>query len=306
MIVIRKLSLLLALSILISMLQMNVVQAANNKYIKIDVGQYHIVAIKEDGTVWSWGENQFGCLGDDTKTDRYVPKKVEGICDAVDVACGIGFTIVLKKDGTVWGWGSNYASQLGFDNNYICEPHTPMQLPNLHDIVQIDTNDMCTFALGKDGKTYTNCIEDNVPMSFFHKKPSESGALKDFKIFDSDRRIALGIKNDNTVWKWELSDADLYKGRVHYEDAEPTELKQFKGARDVAVTWDSFFIICADGSLVSYGNNVFGQLGNGFTSYTTVPYQIEGITDVKDVSALKNVYILHNDGTVSILYDLKK
>lgn len=304
----KKIALLLSFCILCSLFSFDVTFASENKYIKVEAGDNHIVAIKEDGTVWSWGDNMYGCLGDGTAKEKLVPTQAIGISDVIDIAAGSHFTIALKADGTVWGWGMNYENRLGIEGE---ETYVPVQIPNLHDIVVINADQLKTYALDKNGKVYINCNEDDCLFPYRKTSP-EKGNIKDFKIYASHYNIALGIKNDNTVWKWDIGND--YSQSL--EETNPEELKDFKGARDVAVGQDCFFIVCADGRLVSYGKNDLGLLGNGFNSNVIIPHKLEGIQNVKNVSAesvmismfsfKKSIYVLHNDRTVSILYDGKK
>ncbi|HPX11745.1 MAG TPA: hypothetical protein PKW20_05645, partial [Syntrophales bacterium] len=83
----------------------------------------HTVALKSDGTVWAWGFNADGQLGDGTDTDRWTPVQVKGpggagfLAGVKAVTTGACHTLALKEDGTVWAWGFNYYGQLG-DNSW--------------------------------------------------------------------------------------------------------------------------------------------------------------------------------------------
>ncbi|MCD4822962.1 MAG: hypothetical protein K8R11_13150, partial [Methanococcoides sp.] len=70
-------------------------------------GGYHTIALKTDGTVWAWGHNRFGQIGDGTTTYRSSPVQVAGLADVAAIAGGLLHTIALKTDGTVWAWGDN-------------------------------------------------------------------------------------------------------------------------------------------------------------------------------------------------------
>lgn len=83
----------------------------------------NIAIIKRDNTLWVWGNNESGELGDGTTSSSNLPTKL--LNDAIDVTCNSANTIVLKKDGTLWGCGSNACGELGlgsFDNN----PHVTL------------------------------------------------------------------------------------------------------------------------------------------------------------------------------------
>jgi alpha-tubulin suppressor-like RCC1 family protein len=77
----------------------------------------HTAAIRRDGTLWLWGENYRGCLGDNTKINKNSPVQVLGGGTWSYVSCGYQNTIAIKSDGTVWGWGRNDNGRLGIGNN---------------------------------------------------------------------------------------------------------------------------------------------------------------------------------------------
>ncbi len=69
--------------------------------VAVDAGYYHSLAFKSDGTVWAWGSNRFGPLGDGTYTDRYTPGQVSGLTSVTAIAAGFYQSLALKSDGTV-------------------------------------------------------------------------------------------------------------------------------------------------------------------------------------------------------------
>jgi len=73
----------------------------------------HSVAVKSDGSVWAWGYNASGQLGDGTTANRLIPVQVIGLFGVTAAASGLNHSIALKSDGTVWDWGSNSYGQLG-------------------------------------------------------------------------------------------------------------------------------------------------------------------------------------------------
>ena len=79
----------------------------------ISAGAFHCVVLKSDGTVYTWGRNDGGQLGDGTTTNRNTPVKVSGLTGVVVVAAGGGHSVALKSDGTVYTWGANVRGELG-------------------------------------------------------------------------------------------------------------------------------------------------------------------------------------------------
>ena len=79
----------------------------------IGAGDSHSLALASDGTVWAWGSNGSGHLGNGTTEDRPTPVQVMGLEDITAVAAGASHSLALASDGTVWAWGRNSLGQLG-------------------------------------------------------------------------------------------------------------------------------------------------------------------------------------------------
>jgi YD repeat-containing protein len=82
--------------------------------------------LKADGTVWTWGWNGFGQLGDGTNTDRPAPVRVAGLSNVVLMAARDYHVLVVKSDGSVWAWGSGGNGELG--NNRATDSNVPVQV----------------------------------------------------------------------------------------------------------------------------------------------------------------------------------
>ena len=81
--------------------------------IAIAAGGGFSLALRADGTVWSWGVNDKGQLGDGTKKPREKPVRVEGLNNIVAIAAGVTHVLALDVGGNVWAWGFNTTGQLG-------------------------------------------------------------------------------------------------------------------------------------------------------------------------------------------------
>jgi len=82
-------------------------------------GGYHSMALKNDGSVWSWGYNVVGQLGDWTTTDRAMPVQVQGLpTNIVAIAAGAYHSLALDGGGNLYGWGYNNEGELGLGNNF--------------------------------------------------------------------------------------------------------------------------------------------------------------------------------------------
>ena len=94
--------------------------------IAIASGTEHSLALKSDGTVWAWGNNMWGQLGDGTNTDRNAPVQVSNLSGVAALAGGASHSLALKNDGTMWAWGSNWNGGLG--NGTTTDSSVPVQV----------------------------------------------------------------------------------------------------------------------------------------------------------------------------------
>ncbi|HZH13537.1 MAG TPA: hypothetical protein VE057_04155 [Archangium sp.] len=118
----------------------------------IDAGRTYNLVVRADGTVWSWGHNWSGQLGDGTTANRPTPMQVPGLPEVAAVAGGDGHALALAKDGTVWAWGGNHFGALG-DGTRI-HRLTPAPVPQLDKVVAIAAGHYHSLAVRKDGTVW--------------------------------------------------------------------------------------------------------------------------------------------------------
>ena len=114
-------------------------------YTAIAGGEGHSLAIKTDGTLWAWGYNNTGQLGDGTKVDKNIPIKI-GSGYAM-IAAGRFYSLAIKTDGTLWAWGANDTGQLGDGTNV--NKNIPVQIGSGY--AAIAAGDGHSLAIKTDG-----------------------------------------------------------------------------------------------------------------------------------------------------------
>ncbi|MCI5146199.1 MAG: hypothetical protein D3923_11885, partial [Candidatus Electrothrix sp. AR3] len=80
---------------------------------RVAAGRAYTVVVKCDGSLWAWGDNYYGQLGDGTSVNKSSPVQIGAATDWQTVATGFDHTIALKKNGSLWAWGDNRYGQLG-------------------------------------------------------------------------------------------------------------------------------------------------------------------------------------------------
>jgi len=89
------------------------IKVDSNVWTSVSCGGSYTVAVKYDGTLWGWGSNDYGQVGDGTTTQRTAPVQIGSDTNWASVACGSAHTMAIKTTGTLWGWGSNAYGLVG-------------------------------------------------------------------------------------------------------------------------------------------------------------------------------------------------
>ena len=119
----------------------------------ISSGLRHCLALKSDGTVWAWGDNEWGQLGDGTNTSRYEPVQLKGLYGVIAIAAGHYHSLALKSDGTIWAWGDNESGELGTGNTE--NSYSPIQVQVLSGMTAIAAGEAHSLALKSDGTVWS-------------------------------------------------------------------------------------------------------------------------------------------------------
>jgi len=101
-------------------------------------GAEHVCAVDRNGGAWCWGRNTEGQLGDGIAGSRIKPVRVVGITDAIAIASGSHHSCAVMKGGTVSCWGDNHHLQLGPNSGTQPKHNTPVRVPGLSDVVQVE------------------------------------------------------------------------------------------------------------------------------------------------------------------------
>jgi uncharacterized repeat protein (TIGR01451 family) len=121
--------------------------AALASVVAVAAGDAHSLAARNDGTVWAWGSNRYGQLGDGTTAQRSAPVPVGGVSGVVSIAAGGNHSLAVSGDGTVWAWGYNYYGQVGDGAAGIELLPVPVVPPGSPDIV-ISKTHAGSFSIG--------------------------------------------------------------------------------------------------------------------------------------------------------------
>ena len=236
-------------------------------------GHFHSLALKNDGTVWAWGRNQYGQLGNGTTTNSNVPIQVSSLTSITAIAAGYDHSLALKNDGTVQAWGNGEEGQLGNGTN--TSSNVPVQVSSLTSITAIAGEEQDSLALKNDGTAWDwgyghdgqlgngANINSNVPV--------QVSSLTSITAIAGGAFHSLALKNDSTVQAWgdntmgELGDGTTTSSNVPVSVSSLTSITAVAGGEQYSLALKN------DGTVQAWGFNDSGQLGNGTTTNSSIP-----------------------------------
>lgn len=280
----------------------------------VTAGGYHTTALKGDGTVWSWGYNAKGQLGNGSISDSNNPVQASGLTGAVAVAAGDSHTLALKSDGTVWAWGYNYYGQLGRAPYNYTDSSTPVQVYGLTDVIAIAAGGNLSMALKKDGTVWQWGPESDITAPntcSIYTAPVQVSAITEPVVAIAAggpagavagsliTEVRMALTWDGQIYTWGANAWGQLGIGATGAKCSP-QLVSSLPAPAVQVAASGYHAVAhlEDGSLWAWGYNGSGQLGDGTTNYRLSP--------VQSASALSRVMDISVGGshTLAILGDL--
>lgn len=279
------------------------VQVAGDNWSKI-TGTNASIAIKTDGTMWSWGGNFNGSQGQNDTVTRSSPVQI-GALNTWKTASSVNpISAAIKTDGTLWMWGTNGDGQLG-QNNTI-NVSSPVQVGALTNWNEVSSGYAC-FAIKTDGTLWSwgknTAGQLGVNNTANSSSPVQVGALTTwYQVSGSGDFFCLAIKTDGTLWAWgSNNNGQLGLGDI-VNRSSPVQVGSLTTWANVSA--GSNFNFCAaiktDGTIWSWGDNTFGQLGQSDTVSRSSPVQVGALTNWEIVSATETngCRAIKTDGTL--------
>ena len=268
-------------------------------------GFYHTAAIKTDGTLWTWGYNGYGQLGNNTSDNTSSPvTTVAGGTNWKQVACGGDYTAAIKTDGTLWTWGDNNFGQLGDSSMFKSSPGTTAGGGT--NWKQISAGFFNTAAIKTDGTLWTwgrnlyGEIGDNTTSIRSSPVTTIAGGTNWKQVY-SGTYFTAAIKTDGTLWTWGWNvyggigdDTTSNRSSPVTTSGGGTNWKQVSGGQYFTAA------IKTDGTLWTWGSNLYGKLGDGTSTSRSSPVTtVAGGTNWKQVSGGQNfTAAIKTDGTL--------
>ncbi len=215
----------------------------------------HCLALNSDGKVWIWG-NCFEQLEDENAENaenKFVPVLIDELTQIEDIAVGYCFSVVLDKDGNVWTWEN-------------VEGSSPQKIEGISNIIDISAGQSHILALKNDGTVwtwghieggpvYSGQVKDETDLSLPVKVEELSGVVA----ISAQGGYSAALKDDGSVFLW-----GFLENESDSEDSlVPNMIKELGVVREIAAGGGHLLALKDDNSLWVFGDNSYGQIGDG-------------------------------------------
>jgi alpha-tubulin suppressor-like RCC1 family protein len=271
----------------------------------ITSGEDHTVAIRDNGTLWAWGNNFNGELGDGTSTDKAEPQQIGNSTNWRLVDAGEDFTVAMMADGSIWGWGDNSQGQLG--DGTTTDKHTPRQIGDDTDWMTVDASGNAhgkfVLALKNNGTLYAwgNNNEGQLGDGTTTDKhvPTQIGTDENWAKVAAGEDWSLAIKEDGTLWAWgDNGDGQLGNDNQPTDEHSPIQVGTADDWAEIETGRDTAIALKTNGELWAWGANGDGQVGDGANTDVPQPKQISTDNWTMIAAGQDHSLALKEDGTI--------
>ena len=273
--------------------------------VRISAGMLNVAALHADGTVYTWGGNQYGQLGRPAGTTSAIPNLVRGLSSVVALQAGAYHVAAIHTDGTLWTWGNNSYGQLGLPTGLSSVNATPQPVPGMSRVVSVAAGYSHSAAVTSNGALWgwgslpgrnskTPVRVDGLPVAV-----TKVSAGSDFN-------LALGADGFAYAWGNNRS-GQLGNGLYTIQGNTPSRVVNLAGAVAVSAGYAHALALSGDGQVWAWGSNSNGQLGTGSASHNVarpvlgLPTALGGAAAIKAIIAGgRNSAVVYRDGSVWI------
>jgi alpha-tubulin suppressor-like RCC1 family protein len=253
----------------------------------VSAGEHHTLVSTPAGAAWAWGRNDFGALGEGSTTDSATPVAISGLSNVAEVAGGGVHSVALRRDGTVWAFGAGASGQLG--NGGTADSATPVQVPGLSGVTAVAAGGHHSLALLADSRVFAWGAGDSGQLgrgtTSDSTTPVQVTGLTGIVAIAAGASHSLAVRRDGTVWGFGAGSSGQLGNGGTSNSLVPVQVSGLTGAQSVASgpAASHSLALRTDGTLLAWGSNSQGQIGNGTVTDSLMPVAV--LTGVRAASA---------------------
>jgi len=247
----------------------------------IVAGGSHSLALRGDGTVWAWGRNFYGQLGNGTNSNSNVPVQVTALTDVTEIAAGWEHSLALMSNGSVWAWGGNISGQLGNGTNVAS--NVPVRVTALTDGNAIAAGGWHSLALQSDGSLWawggnlSGQLGNGTNLD--SRVPIEISSLSNVTAVAAGFLHSLALENDDRVWAFGYNGKGQLGSGLLQGSNIPIEVLNIANVVLIAAGDNHSLALDSNGTAWAWGDNLRGQLGIGTNVGSSIPLEIVSLSD---------------------------
>ena len=266
-------------------------------WMQVSAGYRHSLAIKSDGTLWSWGWNTYGATGLGTAVGtQLTPAQVGTATTWTAVSAGSTHSLAIRSDGTLWAWGFNGNGRTGLGTT-TGDQTTPAQVGTATNWTAVSAGGAHSHAVRSDGTLWAwgenaNGMTGLGTTTGFQTTPTQVGTATNWATVSAagnsnfhEDGYSLAIRSDGTLWSWGHNDhGRTGLGTTTGNQLTPAQVGTATNWAAVSAGWIHSLAIKSDGTLWAWGGYSATGLGTD-TGIQTTPAQVGTATDWTQVAA---------------------
>jgi alpha-tubulin suppressor-like RCC1 family protein len=255
---------------------------------RIAAGDTHTLVVKRDGTVWGFGSNGWGYLGDNSTTTRSLPVRAAGVTGIKGVAAGFQHSLAVGLDGRVYSWGNNTSGQQG-DGATIGYRTVPWPVPAVTNAVAVAAGSNHSLALTNTGQVYAWGANANGQLGLgnttVQPTPTLIPGLSDIAGIAAGDTHSLAWTNAGVLYAWGNNGNGRLGDNSTTQRTSPVVVAGITGVAEAEAGKSHSIARTTNGQVWTWGRNVEGQLGLGNTTDKWIPTQVTFFTTATAIGA---------------------
>jgi RHS repeat-associated protein len=242
----------------------------------VSVGAHHGLALRSDGSVWSWGTNAIGELGLGTNSQSLSPKRISSLSNMAAISAGPLHSLAVATNGQAWAWGNNVDGRLGSGNFLNASNPVPVSL--LTNVISVSAGVTHSLAVLADGHAVAWGANPGGQLGSGNtvgtNRPEQVLTLTNIVAVSAGSNFSLALTAVGDVWSWGTNNAGQLGLGNNTAQSSPQRISTLSNIVQIAAGNSHALALDQNGLVYAWGRNTEGELGDGTVNSATSPKQV--------------------------------